>query len=164
MGGPLSSVTTWSCQSLRRTHDRMTKRGGLNARGYLCMDIDMPKCYFKGFYLRGTLMGKKCWEKCFYSVVLAGGPNCVSLIIISQHEDSFCSKISQGAASFSFWIELIESDWLEEKFDLKVKFSKEQEYSISLLFMWGSPVSVIHTHIQNTPTQKRHTHTHCTCS
>lgn len=31
-----------------------------------------------------------------YSVVLAGGPNCVSLIIISaQRGDSFCSKISQ---------------------------------------------------------------------
>ncbi len=130
MGGPLSSATTWSCQSPKRTHDMMTKRGGLNAQGCLCMERDMPKRCLERSYLRGTLMGRnvgflQCsagrWPK------LCQPDNHLS----AQHEDSFCSQISQGGASFSwtgFFLDWIDWKWLiGKKFDLTGKFRKEWE-------------------------------------
>lgn len=120
MGGPLSSATTWSCQSPRQMHDRMTKRGGLSAQGCLCMEGNMTECCLKHLYERGEENAH------FYSVVLAGGPHCVSLIIIcAQQEEGFCSKVSQWATSFSlatFFLDWIDWKWLIIRgFNLKSK-------------------------------------------
>lgn len=133
MGGPLSSVTTWGCQSPRRADDMMTKRCGLNAQGCLCTERDMPKCCLKRSYLRGTLMENGF----FYSVVLAGGPNCVSLIIISLLglKTAFVLRFHKEEHSWTgFFLDGTDWKWLiwKKKFDFKVKFRKEQEYSISL--------------------------------
>lgn len=93
----------------------MTKRDSLNAQGCLCMERDMPNRCLKRSYLRGTLMGRKCaflqcsagrWPK------LCQSDNHRS----AQHEDSFCSQISQGRALFSwtgFFLKLI--DWKKKR-------------------------------------------------
>lgn len=149
MGAPLSSATTWGCQSPRQTHDTMTERDSLNARRCVCVERDMPKRRLKRSYLRRTLLGKKC---AFLQCSAGRWPKpCQSdNHLPAQRDDSFCSQIARGGALFS-WAGL-NCDWekkeKKKKFDLNGKFVKEWKYcQFSFLFVrplkphkWGSQV------------------------
>lgn len=130
----------------------MTKRDSLNAQGCLCMERDMPNRCLKRSYLRGTLMGRKCaflqcsagrWPK------LCQSDNHSS----AQHEDSFCSQISQGWALFSwtgFFLKLI--DWKKKR--KKVCF-KGKVFSF-LCVLWGLTSDALRFNLQYTPCLPKH--------
>lgn len=110
MGGPFSSATTWSCQSQRQTHGRMTNRGGSKALGGGGRrEGDVPSGWSE--------MEAESLFLC--SVVLAGGPNRASLIIICARQEGGFLFWGAAAASLTGFNQLMLKDPKAAKVEVK---------------------------------------------